>query len=87
MQKTLECLALLTVSWFHTELSRVILVVSVVGCRDGDVRLVGSRNSNEGRVEVCRLEQWNTICNNGWDEAEASVVCSQLGYSRRSKNC
>ena len=59
--------------------------IPVVVCQEGDVRLVGGANNNEGRVEVCRLEQWLTVCNNGFDSMEAGVVCSQLGFSRRSK--
>lgn len=50
------------------------------------MRLVGSTNNYEGRVEICRLEQWHTICNNGWDAMEASVVCSQLNFARRSED-
>ncbi len=41
----------------------------------------------EGRVEVCVLETWHTICNMNWGAEEASVVCRQLGYSRYSKIC
>ncbi len=39
----------------------------------------------EGRVEVCVLETWHTICNMNWGAEEASVICRQLGYSRFSK--
>ena len=49
------------------------------------MRLEGGQSSNEGRVEVCRLEQWQTVCNIGWDSTDASVVCRQLGFSRISE--
>ena len=43
---------------------------------------MGGENELEGRVEICYNGVWGMICDNGWDERDATVVCKQLGFGQ-----
>ncbi|XP_062492004.1 deleted in malignant brain tumors 1 protein-like [Pezoporus occidentalis] len=45
----------------------------------GSLRLVNGSDACSGRVEVFHEQRWGGICSEGWDLAEAHVVCGQLG--------
>ena len=62
-----------------------LLFFSAVVCANGDLRLAGSANVGQGRVEICINETWGTVCDDSWDVNDAAVACQALGFSRFSE--
>ncbi|XP_041470836.1 scavenger receptor cysteine-rich domain-containing group B protein-like [Lytechinus variegatus] len=54
----------------------------VCGKADGqiEIRLVGGREQNEGRLAMLFNSSWGTLCGRGWDLKEADVACRLLGF-------
>ena len=46
----------------------------------GDIKLVGGTYWNEGLVMYYHNYRWGTICNDDFDDFEASLLCQHLGY-------
>lgn len=43
-----------------------------------DIRLVGGSHHLEGRLEVKLNGVWTTVCDNKFDDDDATFVCRQL---------
>ena len=50
-------------------------------CTDGEIALFHGNSLLEGRVEICFGNEWGTVCDDYWGDADASVVCRQLGHA------
>ena len=66
--------------------------MTIGSCDDGDIRLLTSTEFDDytvdstedlmgGRVEVCHNGRYGAVCDNTWENIDASVSCAQLGFS------
>ena len=58
----------------------VLHICTITECQNGDIRLQGGANANEGRVEVCNENRWGSVCDDAWGATDAAVACRQLGF-------
>ena len=50
-------------------------------CINGSIRLVDGNSQYEGRVEICLYNHWGTVCDDSWDNVDATIVCRQLNLT------
>ena len=74
--------ALLTLPYLYASYIRT-------ACSEGNIRL-GNYTSGidddgsfyqQGRVEVCMDGVYGAICDIGWDDLDAEVICRSMGYN------
>ena len=70
-----------------------IIIYFIGTCIEGDVRLSSfegydsSTDYVSGEVQVCVNEVFGSVCDTSWDNQDASVVCSQLGFPPYGNQC
>ena len=63
-----------------------MIYISIIDCKDGDIRLVGGKGAYEGTIEVCFENLWGLVAETGWTQTDAEIVCKQLGYTTEGSN-
>lgn len=56
-------------------------VIDVNGEPMVPVRLLGGSTEHEGRLQVHLDGKWGTVCDYGWTQIDAALVCHQLGLA------
>ena len=57
------------------------VLCDIASCSDGQIRLREGSSENEGRVEICSNQRWETISDGLWGDYETEVACNALGYT------
>ena len=52
--------------------------INHIFCCVGDVRLVDGTTEMSGKVILYKEGRWGSVCDDGWSDTEATVVCQQL---------
>ena len=55
-------------------------------CPDNQLKLIGGKTEQEGRVEICYNQRWKTLDFYRWSPSVAKVTCVELGFSSNIVN-
>ena len=58
----------------------IVTTDKITGCEEGNIKLKSGTDSSNGYVEYCEDRRWVGVCSDGWDDAEAKVICNQLNF-------
>ena len=47
---------------------------------------INDPGSSAGRLEIFYNGTWGTVCDDGFNQTSANVVCHQLGYENATKH-
>ncbi|VDI37093.1 Hypothetical predicted protein [Mytilus galloprovincialis] len=61
-------------------LTEIELALLVSGQLSGSLRLTAGYAANAGRLEIFHNGEWGTVCDNHFDNIDATVACKELGY-------
>ncbi|XP_071142954.1 scavenger receptor cysteine-rich domain-containing protein DMBT1-like [Mytilus edulis] len=61
-------------------LTEIKLALLVSGQLSGSLRLTAGYAANAGRLEIFHNGEWGTVCDNHFDNIDATVACKELGY-------
>ena len=62
-----------------------MLILNIVNCKNGEMRLMEGKEEWEGRLEVCYNKRWGTVSGDKWTLTNSHVICNALGYNTTSK--
>ena len=60
-------------------MDKLYFAADETSCVEGDIRLVDGTDQSAGRVEICHLKVWGSICSDSWSTNDGIVACHQLG--------
>ena len=78
---SLSALVAITMQMVRTFLEAMLMFAANTGSGQISLRLVGGLSPAQGRVQVRYQNVWGTVCDDSWDNRDATVVCKQLGYA------